>query len=178
MSTVLPFLRENPPRSTLYFQNQSLNPILRPTEPFAELLELLADYSHDQQLDVRIIFRNIGPVRKKLESLQAAGFNMKRVRMQSGCHTKGIIVDSKAVLIGSHNVTNQGLQSNRDASVLIRNADIAGYFERIFLHDWDRLARATINEEATPRLRRASTEASGLGGRDLVAVPWSAYAEE
>ena len=72
-------------------------------------MQLLADYSQDASLDVRIIFRNIGPVRKKLESLQAAGFNMERVRMQAGCHTKGIVIDSKTVLLGSHNFTNQGV---------------------------------------------------------------------
>src|SRR5262245_66535973 len=115
-------------------------------------MALLADYSNDPDLDVRFIFRNIGPIRKKLESLQAAGFNMSRIRTQAGCHTKGIIVDSETILLGSHNVTNQGVQVNRDASLLIRHAGIAQYFEKVFLHDWDRLARPAIREEAVPIL--------------------------
>src|SRR6185503_7897062 len=78
LQVVLEFLRKKPKR-TLYFQNQSLNPVTKPTPEFAELMKLLAKYSKDESLDVRFIFRNIGPVRKKLESLQAAGFNMSRI---------------------------------------------------------------------------------------------------
>jgi hypothetical protein len=179
LQIVLGFLRENP-KKRLYFQNQSLNPIKSPTPEFAELMQLLADYSNDQDLDVRLIFRNIGPVRKKLESLQAAGFEMKRVRMQAGCHTKGIIVDSEAVLIGSHNFTNQGVQVNRDASLLIRHSGIAQYYERIFLHDWEKLARSTIREEAVPIPvgigGHEATLISGLG--ETVRIPWSSYEDE
>jgi PLD-like domain len=105
---VVALLRKRP-RERLFFQNQSLNPVKQPEPEFEELMQLLACYSQDETLDVRLIFRNIGPVRKKLESLQAAGFNMKRVRMQEGCHTKGIIIDSRTVLLGSHNFTNQGV---------------------------------------------------------------------
>ena len=117
LEVVLEFLRKKP-RRRLYFQNQSLNPVKSPTPEFAELLKLLARYSKDPDLDVRFIFRNIGSIRKKLESLQAAGFNMSRIRTQAGCHTKGIIVDSETILLGSHNITNQGVEANRDASFL------------------------------------------------------------
>ena len=174
---VLALLRTRP-KKTLYFQNQSLNPIQSPNPEFEELMRLLAEYSQDDDLDVRLIFRNIGPVRKKLESLQAAGFNMRRVRMQSGCHTKGIIVDSKSVLIGSHNFTNEGVLANRDASLLIHNADIAQYYERVFLHDWDRLSKETIRDEATPiPVGTPGAEAATLDGGAYVRVPWS-YIEE
>lgn len=176
MDIVSALLRRRP-KKTLYFQNQSLNPVKRPTPEFQEVMKLLAEYSNDSKLDVRLIFRNIGPVRKKLESLQAAGFNMERVRMQSGCHTKGIIIDSKTVLIGSHNFTNEGLQVNRDASLLIRNADIARYYERIFLHDWDVLSRETIREEATPIPAVGGAEAAIAESADYVRVPWS-YLDE
>ena len=174
---VLDLLRRRPTKSLL-FQNQSLNPILDPTEEFAEMLELLAKYSRDNSIDARFIFRNIGPVRKKLESLQAAGFNMQKVRMQAGCHTKGIIVDSKTVLIGSHNCTNQGVQANRDASLLIRDAGIAKYYERVFEHDWDQLAKETIREEATPiPAGSPGAEAATLEG-GYVRVPWSFLEED
>ncbi len=166
-------LRKRPKR-TLYFQNQSLNPVQRPTPEFDELMGLLADYSHDPNLDVRIIFRNIGPVRKKLESLQAAGFNMERVRMQSGCHTKGIIIDSRVVLLGSHNFTNDGVQFNRDASLVFYDGGIASYYEDVFLHDWERLARPTVSDETSPRLA-GERESAPLG---YVRVPWSFYDAE
>jgi hypothetical protein len=175
---VLALLRARP-RKTLYFQNQSLNPIKSPNPEFEDLMRLLATYSRDADLDVRLIFRNIGPVRKKLESLQAAGFNMQRVRMQSGCHTKGIIIDSKSVLIGSHNFTNEGLLANRDASLLIHDEDIAQYYERVFLHDWERMSRETIREEATPiPVGTPGAEAAALDRAAYVRVPWSFIEED
>ncbi len=180
MEVVLPFLRERPLRS-LYFQNQSLNPILNETAQYSELLQLLADYSQDPALDVRIVFRQIGDTRAKLESLQARGFNMSRVRVQKGCHTKGIIVDSEALLLGSHNITNQGTQVNRDASLLIRHKGIAQYYERVFLHDWDVLSRPGLPEESAILLADDGESAANFPGRahqDLVRVPFSAFMEE
>ena len=175
LQVVLEFLRRRPKR-TLYFQNQSLNPNKTPTPEYAQLMDLLARYSNDDDLDVRFIFRNIGSVRKKLESLQAAGFNMSRIRMQGGCHTKGIIVDSEKILVGSHNITNEGVQANRDASLLIEHAGIAQYFERVFLHDWEKLSRPTIREEAVP-IPAGSEEAAALNG-NLARVPFSYFEEE
>jgi phosphatidylserine/phosphatidylglycerophosphate/cardiolipin synthase-like enzyme len=102
---------------------------------------------------------------------------MQRVRMQAGCHTKGIIIDSKTILMGSHNFTNQGINVNRDASLLIVNEDIAKYYERVFLHDWDRLAKETIREEATPIAVTGAREEAAADGEDFVRVPWS-YIEE
>ena len=177
LEVVLDFLKKRPSR-TLYFQNQSLNPIKDPSPEFKEMMRLLAKYSKEQDLDVRFIFRNIGPTRKNVESLQLAGFDMKRVRMQSGCHTKGIIVDSETILLGSHNVTNQGVQVNRDASLLLRHKGIARYYEKVFLHDWDHLARDTVREEATALPLRGGHEAAALADVGLVRRSWSDYAEE
>lgn len=180
LDVVLDFLRRKP-RHRLYFQNQSLNPIKDPTPQYAELLRLLAQYSRDEDLDVRIIFRNIGPIRKKLESLQAAGFNMRRVKVQAGCHTKGIIVDSETVLLGSHNITNQGVEVNRDASLLIHHSGIARYFERVFLHDWEKLSRFAIRQEATPLPESAPAGggAEAAPAPDLyVRIPFASYLEE
>jgi hypothetical protein len=44
----------------------------------------------------------------------------------------------------------QGTQFNRNGSLLIKNNRIAAYYEEVFLHDWERLAKLTIREEATP----------------------------
>ncbi len=177
LEVVLEFLRQKP-KNTLYFQNQSLNPIKSPTPEYKELMKLLAKYSKDANIDARFIFRNIGDVRKKLESLQAAGFNMSRIRMQAGCHTKGIIVDSKTILLGSHNVTNQGVQANRDASLLIHHEGIAQYYEKVFLHDWDKLSKPTIREESVP-IAITGDEAAGVAGSsEFAAVPFSYFEEE
>jgi phosphatidylserine/phosphatidylglycerophosphate/cardiolipin synthase-like enzyme len=69
------------------------------------------------------------------------GFNPECIRVQQGCHTKGVVVDSEAVLVGSHNWTNHGVTANRDASLIFRHPEIARYYEAIFLFDWDTLAR-------------------------------------
>ena len=177
LEVVLTLLRQKPSK-TLYFQNQSLNPVLEPTPAWAELLRLLADYSRDPALDVRIIFRDIGPVRKKLESLKLADFDMSKVRTQVGCHTKGIVIDSETVLLGSHNWTDSGVQANRDASLLIRRPEIAAYYERIFLHDWDRLARRRINENAMPVPVLGDEALAPIDEAAFRLAPWSAWEEE
>jgi hypothetical protein len=182
VDVVLALLR-HPPRTRLYFQNQSLNPIFSPTPEWTELLALLAAYSRDASLDVRIIFRDIFLTRKKIESIKAAGFDMNRVRAQVGCHTKGMIIDSETVLIGSHNWTNQGVQANRDASLLIRRPEIAQYYERIFLHDWDRVAHSVIDEAAMPIPVGDSDDIVVEGalpedGGAFRRVPWATLLEE
>ena len=164
LEVVLELLRTRPQRR-LYFQNQSLSPNQSPSPRWAELVQLLAGYSQDASLDVRIIIRDIGDVRKTLESIKTAGFDMDRVKVQTDCHTKGIVIDSETVLLGSHNWTNEGVQVNRDASLLIRRPEIARYYERVFLHDWERMARSRIVEDAMPLLAPG-----GPGGLDPVEV--------
>jgi phosphatidylserine/phosphatidylglycerophosphate/cardiolipin synthase-like enzyme len=103
---------------------------------------------------------------------------MDRVRVQPACHTKGIVIDSKTVLLGSHNWTNQGVEANRDASLLIHHPGIAAYYERVFLHDWEHLARPTIREEAMPVPVIGGPEAAVVNDEAFLRVPWSAWAEE
>jgi len=52
------------------------------------------------------------------------------------CHTKGILVDSRSTLVGSHNWTNEGTTYNRDASLLFDDPEVTAYFEQVFSHDW------------------------------------------
>ena len=74
------------------------------------------------------------------EKLQAAGFDLSKVRIQTGVHNKGFIVDTQVVAIGSQNWSGDGVLHNRDASLIIHNAEAAAYFEAIFLHDWVNMA--------------------------------------
>src|SRR6185503_14493504 len=88
-----------------------------------------------------------GPSQQKLlERLKDFGFNTDFIKVQVGCHTKGIIVDGKEVMLGSHNFTNMGSLFNRDASLLIRDEKVAEYFEQIFLFDWKTLATQQADE--------------------------------
>jgi phosphatidylserine/phosphatidylglycerophosphate/cardiolipin synthase-like enzyme len=53
-------------------------------------------------------------------------------------HTKGMIVDGKRVLIGSHNWSKPGVSLNRDASLIFDDQGIAEYFTEAFEIDWER----------------------------------------
>jgi phosphatidylserine/phosphatidylglycerophosphate/cardiolipin synthase-like enzyme len=58
------------------------------------------------------------------------------------CHNKLIVVDEEKVLLGSQNWSTTGLASNRESSLLVEHAGIAGYFAKLFDSDW-RLSEPT-----------------------------------
>ncbi len=103
-------------------------------------------------VQVRIIFRTLLPAQTRLalERLKDYGLDMADVKVQVNCHTKGIVVDRRRVLIGSQNWSNQGVSVNRDASLLFEDAPLAQYFAAIFEHDWDNLARPRIGSAWAP----------------------------
>lgn len=93
--------------------------------------------------DARVLLRTGGS--KLSDPAHAAwffkskGVDIKqRVRRIDNHHTKGMVVDGKRVLIGSHNWSKPGVSLNRDASLIFDNAGIAGYFAEAFAIDWDR----------------------------------------
>lgn len=95
-------------------------------------------------VDVRIIIRgDFGP-EQIVERLKTRGFDTDRIRLQNRCHTKGIIVDRRAILLGSHNWTNQGTLVNRDASLIFYDEEIAAYFSKAFWFDWKKMARKSV----------------------------------
>jgi phosphatidylserine/phosphatidylglycerophosphate/cardiolipin synthase-like enzyme len=49
------------------------------------------------------------------------------------------VIDSKIVVVSSQNFSPAGVQTNRDAGVIIESPQIAQYFEPIFLSDWNKL---------------------------------------
>ncbi len=142
-------------QSRVLFQNQSLKLADRDGDAphFRRLVDgLLAKQKAD--LDVRIIFRRIGDdLRKTLTKLKKKGFDFDKLKLSSRCHTKGIIIDRKAVVLGSHNWTNAGTQFNRDASLVIYHSDAVKYFEDLFEEDWRRASEPSIDESLpSPRL--------------------------
>ncbi len=172
----------------IYVQNQSFKMTENDNSELTEFFTALRNKQRDG-LDVRIIFRDAGDFgrsrdlerqKKLIEDLKAFGFDVSPdgLRLQSKCHTKGIIIDSSEVMLGSHNFTNQGALFNRDASLLVRNRKVAEYFEKIFQFDWNEVARnnaeaderfggielAKPNEAPRPGFRRVSL--SELLGED------------
>ena len=136
----------NSANEELLIQNQTFN---APKPTHEKLRELLSAILAKQQagVKVRIIFRIImkADARKNLEALQEFGFDMKDIKVQKNCHTKGIIVDRKRVMLGSQNLSEQGVSLNRDASLVFDDAKLAAYFADIFDHDWNNLASDNID---------------------------------
>ncbi|MBK8255897.1 MAG: hypothetical protein IPK82_24920 [Polyangiaceae bacterium] len=134
--------------SAILFQNQSLSISKYPRAEFVRLVELLQK-KQAQGLDVRIIFRSFHSAsdRDALTALQDRGFDMKRVKLQKNCHTKGILIDDKVTIVGSHNWTSQGTTENRDASFIFYSSQITAYYKALFEHDWSVLAKAKVMSE-------------------------------
>jgi phosphatidylserine/phosphatidylglycerophosphate/cardiolipin synthase-like enzyme len=51
-------------------------------------------------------------------------------------HSKFAIIDNKIVLVGSTNWSKNGMQKNREASVIVYSENLAKEFENIFNKDW------------------------------------------
>ena len=159
----------------LLIQNQTFNA----PGPNQDALRTIMEAVRDKQragVKVQVIFRILFPpnARKTLEDLQDFGFDMKSFRVQKNCHTKGIVVDRQRVLLGSQNISNDGVSVNRDASLLFEDAPLAEYFAEIFDHDWQNLARQDIGHEALP-VEIAPASAPTPPG--MVRLTWKDYME-
>lgn len=88
----------------------------------------------------------------------------------SKCHTKAIIVDADdaeraTVLFGSHNLTNEGALYNHDASLMVRDHEIANYFRQIFEPHWRQLATQVIEESVGDIRLAGPNEVAPVGFR-------------
>jgi hypothetical protein len=139
----------NSAETELLIQNQTFN---APNTEQVKLEQLITAVLKKQQqgVDVKIIFRIISSVaaRKNLEKLIEMGFDKNSIKVQWNCHSKGMIVDKQIVMIGSQNWSNDGVSVNRDASLIFYDDPLANYFRKIFLHDWEHVARYTIGRES------------------------------
>ena len=128
----------------LYIQLQYIHPSEKDVDAdFMMLINAVVEKINAGK-DVRIITSQFQISQGWLERLQAAGIDLSKVKIQNGVHNKGFVVDSKIVALGSENWSGDGVLRNRDASVIIENAKAAAYYEKIFLHDWDNIARQSV----------------------------------
>jgi phosphatidylserine/phosphatidylglycerophosphate/cardiolipin synthase-like enzyme len=129
-------------KKSVWFQNQYIN--FRGTEDdfteFRLLVGALKD-KIDKELDVRIICRDMMK-QESLDVLIGLDFPKEVFRFQPACHNKTIIVDGKIVVFGSHNWSNEGVKTNRDASLIFDDVEIAAYLAEIYDYDWNTLATA------------------------------------
>jgi len=134
----------NSAEKKLYIQLQYIHPSDKEEDAnFTKLVDAVAQKIQDG-VDVRIICSQFQASKTWLDRLQSAGIDLDHVKIQNGVHNKGFVVDSKRVALGSQNWSGDGVLRNRDASVIIANAKAASYFEEIFLHDWDNVARQSV----------------------------------
>ncbi|HEX3749001.1 MAG TPA: phospholipase D-like domain-containing protein [Streptosporangiaceae bacterium] len=129
--------------SSLYLQFQYIE-LPRQTDATSQAFVSLVQAVIDRQsagVDVKIImseFETAG----YLEQLQALGLDVvNNVKIQNNVHNKGIIADGQRVLVSSQNWSTDGTLYHRDAGVIIDHPGAAQYFQQIFQHDWDHLAR-------------------------------------
>ena len=144
-------------QKSVWFQNQYIN-FRGTSDDFAEFRLLIGALKDkiDKKLDVRIICRDMMK-QESLDVLIALGFPKEVFRFQPACHNKTIIVDGKVVMFGSHNWSNEGVKTNRDASLIFDDPEIAAYLADVYDYDWNTLATAHPTK-ARPRVAKAGEE--------------------
>jgi hypothetical protein len=58
------------------------------------------------------------------------------------------------VMFGSHKRSNEGVKTNRDASLIVDDKEIAEYLAEVYDYDWTRLATAHL-QKARPRVAKS-----------------------
>lgn len=96
---------------------------------------------------------------------KSKGVNIaEQLRRIDDSHTKGMIVDGKRLLLGSHNWSKPGVTLNRDASLIFDDEELAGYYAEAFEIDWER------SNPITPK-RFVRPEAVAIPGAEFVVAP-------
>jgi len=123
------------------------------SEVFDEIITTIAG-KMQAGLDVRILVSNNQKTEHTERLVGVRGWRPEMIRRQtSRMHNKGILVDGKIAVVGSHNWSSDGTQYNRDASLVFYSRPIARYFKDVFLFDWDNLSKPVGSQpEVTPML--------------------------
>jgi len=155
---------------TIDLQNQYINPNADGNLPeFDRLLKTLLDRAA-AGVRIRLLLRDYYKPEQR-DMLVAVGFDPSWFRVMKNCHAKLIVVDRKRALVGSHNWSNEGVATNRDASLLFEHDRIAQYLADIFEHDWTKRARR-MKAGPQPRVVRPGDTFT------QPAVPWSSVYDE
>ncbi|WP_243064870.1 phospholipase D-like domain-containing protein [Humibacter sp. RRB41] len=130
-------------QTSLHLQFQYIEPPRTKTTtsaPFSALIDAVIA-RQKAGVDVKVIMSQF-ETSGYLEQLQELGLDVVHgVKLQNNVHNKGIVVDGARTLVSSQNWSTAGTLQNRDAGVIIESARVAAYFDAVFQHDWDNLAR-------------------------------------
>ncbi len=148
----------------LLFQNQYISMKGADSGFLKQLVDALVEKSQELD-DFRIILRKENDnLQFDLSQLKRRGIDVEnQVRVLSDTHTKGIIVDGKQVLIGSHNWSSLGVTLNRDASLIFDDEEVAQYYAEAFEIDWERANEPRLDEVVTEGVRPAEGAAPQPG---------------
>jgi len=75
---------------------------------------------------------------KALDYLSENGIEVKFDSPKTTTHDKLLIIDGETVIIGSHNWGFSAFERNNEASVIIKDAEIAAYYENYFENLWEK----------------------------------------
>jgi phospholipase D-like protein len=133
-------------KKSLFIQLQYIE-ASKGTGDYDALLQTIADRVK-AGVDVRLI-EDQQNGEKWAEKMKASGVDFTaniRLQPSPNVHNKGFVVDSNIVVVSSQNFSPAGVQTNRDAGVIIESTVIAQYFEPVFLSDWNRLKPFALKE--------------------------------
>ncbi|PSP55216.1 phospholipase, partial [Halobacteriales archaeon QS_1_67_19] len=81
-------------------------------------------------------------------------------------HSKGVVVDRKAAVVGSLNWNDNSARDNREVAVVLRGSEVAGFYADAFDRDWD----ASADRAATDRLPVGVLAAVAVGALAAILV--------
>jgi hypothetical protein len=137
-----------------------------------ELVTAVARKMADDSVEVRVIVDSRNELPKHIDFLLAAGWDPAKFRKQrSKVHNKGIIVDGRFTVVGSQNWSSDGVEFNRDASLIIDSPEVAGYFGKVFDFDWENLTKPIQTSEITPVIAEAGVPTPP----GMVRIPWRSW---
>jgi phosphatidylserine/phosphatidylglycerophosphate/cardiolipin synthase-like enzyme len=146
-------------RKSLYIQLQYIESSA-PTGDYTQLLQAIAARIK-AGVDVRLI-ESLQYGERWAEKMKAGGVDLTaNIALQPNVHNKGFVIDSAIVVVSSQNFSPEGVRLNRDAGVIIENASIAQYFEKVFLADWTTRAKPFAPTTAARGRRSAALVGRG-----------------
>jgi phosphatidylserine/phosphatidylglycerophosphate/cardiolipin synthase-like enzyme len=91
---------------------------------------------------------------KNGEKMKAQGVDLTaNIYTQPNVHNKGFVVDSRKVVVSSQNFSSAGVETNRDAGVIIEQPDIVDYFESVFLSDFKNQTKPFVASSSKSRTK-------------------------
>lgn len=155
---------------SLYLQYSYITWSSKPQdEPFRELLEYLGELSWREDFDLRVIVGSRDAA-ARVRVLAENGWNEGVVRGQSNIHNKAVVADGERALVSSQNWSGDGFLRNRDAGLIVEDREVARYYQRIFLDDWEMRARSPF-----AGLAAVIAPPGGETPAGMVRVSWREY---